>query len=293
MPEPTFETISPLGFALLVAGAAKKFEMAYSGVTQAGAEFGNKSVGPEAWQSKDAEHVLLAFRGTDECEFALIQQDPDVDPSPVPDFMAKYGDNLLDAVGVTRVNWQKIIAGDQWSEDAQIGGGGISINPEGILSWSDGYLPTNVTITGASEVLPAITNGVDTPQDTAWITPAAGLENWPDGLEILSGASAVMAHSHIWKLRIRARLKCPDPLSGLYIILRGPGSAGYEVSQMFFTSGSNDWETINGQVANVYPHQIEDQWGNNGLAYQAVLINAFGPTPVEISEIDVQYETLD
>lgn len=293
MPDPVFETVSNLEFSLITAGASKKFEMAYKGTTQAAEAYGGDRVGPEAWKSKTGDHILLAFRGTTETQYALIEQDPEADPDPIPDYMSKYGDNLLDATEVSRVNWQKIVAGDQWSENASPG---VSINPEGYLSWALSYNPSNTNLNGTTDVMAAVTNGVDTPQDTKWLTPAAGqaqypASNWPHGMELLKAANADMAHPYIWKFRIRARLRCPDLLSGLYIILYQDNNSKYQLLQTLFTSGSSDWENIDGQVFNVYPIQIEAGQGDNPLSQLILMFNAFGPTPVDISEIEVQYET--
>lgn len=149
MPEPTFETISNLQFLLLKAGAKKRFDMAYDGAVQAAEEYGGKAIGPEAWKAKDGTFVLLAFRGDTESEVALIQHDPAADPDPIPGYMAKYGDDILDTLNVSRVNWQKIVAGADWSEDAVVGSPPFFSTPDGFTSFLD---PANYDIGASTEM---------------------------------------------------------------------------------------------------------------------------------------------
>lgn len=138
-----FTPVSNLMFDLFLRGAKKIFSLEYSGVSTASARYGGNSVGPEVWRSKNADYVLMAFKGTNNYEIAILESDPEFDADPVPGFMKRYGDDVLDDM-VTRVNYQKIVAGDDWAEDAVIvvgGGGGIFPEPEdGFTSFMDSLL---------------------------------------------------------------------------------------------------------------------------------------------------------
>ena len=138
-----FTPVSNLMFDLFLRGAKKIFALEYNGVSTASARYGGRSVGPEVWRSKNSDHVLMAFKGTNNYEIAVFECDPDTDADPVPGFMKRYGDDVLDDM-VTRVNYQKIVAGDEWAENAVVstgGGGGIFPAPEdGFTSFMDSLL---------------------------------------------------------------------------------------------------------------------------------------------------------
>jgi hypothetical protein len=173
MPLPVFETVSNLHLKLLLAGASKKFEMAYQGTSKAAGSYGNALVGPEAWISKDSAVVLLAFRGKPDSQVALVMRDPAFDPDPIPDYMAHYGDDVLDALEVQRVNFQKIIAGDDWTEDAVVGSGGIAV-PSGYQS-RFGPSAWSIAGKGAWEDTPAPALIVENGQSVD-LAPAGGWE---------------------------------------------------------------------------------------------------------------------
>jgi hypothetical protein len=133
-----FTPVSNLLFDLTLRGATKLFNLEYSGVTTRGSGYGNFVVGPKVWKSKNGTHVLLAFRGSQQSEMALLETDPEIDADPIPPFMERYGDGVLDDM-VTRVNYQKIVAGEEWTESAVVSSeGGGSLAPavdEGFSSY--------------------------------------------------------------------------------------------------------------------------------------------------------------
>lgn len=136
MSEPVFNSVHPILFEMILRGASSRFGLAYSGTTMSGHLYGGRSVGPEAWRSDDGRFVLLAFRGSDQCEYAIVELDPTIEPDPIPTYMARYGDALLqEEIEVSRVSYQKVVAGDQWSEDASVGVSSPASLPDGYSSY--------------------------------------------------------------------------------------------------------------------------------------------------------------
>lgn len=297
-----FETIPNLAFTLLLAGAERKFELAYNGTTEAAEAYGGRVVGPEAWQSKEGDYVLLAFRGKTQTEIALIQRDPEVDPDPVPDYMARYGDELLAEMDVTRINWQKVVAGGDWAEDAAVGAGGLTITPEGHFVWSESSWQAGLTLIGGSayDIIPAVCNGVDTPADDSYVQIQSSDWKLASSPMLNNAAGNTMAGTYLHLIRCRVRMKVSHANIGLGVTISDSTRLLYQ--GMFYLSEdqTDQWITVDGQVLNVWPFHVGPGSGVNQLGGLELRLHRIAPIGYSeltefrplVSEVQVDYTSL-
>lgn len=280
----SFEVIPNLAFTLLIAGAEREFEMAYDGTTRAAEAYGNKVVGPEAWVSKDGGHVLLAFRGESQTEFALLERDPELDPDPVPDYMSRYGDNLLDAVGVTRINFQKTVVGGDWTSGQAEGG--ISFAPEISFAWGIGYSPAFISSGGAS--LPGcITHGLDTPDDAEYLEfTGSGWDNFGQAAVLEQADFFGAAGTYVKTVRPKIRFSTSDTQTGVCVVWQ-TGSNDVYFAQTFFGDGDGSFHDQIGIPVDVFPAQLD----GNAAQYTGVSFYRVGWGTLKVSEFELEMDS--